>query len=160
MRTCRCVWVGVVRTRQGPRYVCTGAHTCCASCRTRPPPQAAAPSGNGTAGMPPHVYGVAANAYRQMMRDGAGQAILITGESGAGKTETSKLIMKCLAQLGAGAGAGAATPGAGAGAGCIEARVLESNPLLEAFGNAKTVRRLRRRLESLQLCCDAAQLPC
>ncbi|KAG1673181.1 hypothetical protein FOA52_015292 [Chlamydomonas sp. UWO 241] len=102
--------------------------------------QAAAPSVSGTAGMPPHVYGVAANAYKQMMRDGAGQAILITGESGAGKTETSKLIMKCLAQLGHAGAAGASAGPGSLGVGCIEARVLDSNPLLEAFGNAKTVR--------------------
>ncbi len=63
------------------------------------------------------------------------QAILITGESGAGKTETSKLIMSCLARLGA-----SSTSNGRSGATGIEQRVLQSNPLLEAFGNAKTVR--------------------
>eukprot|EP00798_Chlamydomonas_sp_ICE-L_P016611 gene16611-22853_t len=89
--------------------------------------------------MPPHVYATACAAYRQMLRDGDGQAILITGESGAGKTETSKLIMKCLAQLGGTHGdVFSMSSGAADGFVSVEQRVLESNPLLEAFGNAKT----------------------
>ncbi|MEW5306277.1 MAG: hypothetical protein WDW36_008751 [Sanguina aurantia] len=51
--------------------------------------------------LPPHVFATACSAYRQMLRDKCGQAILITGESGAGKTETAKHIMQCLAHLGA-----------------------------------------------------------
>ncbi|CAI5465851.1 unnamed protein product [Closterium sp. Yama58-4] len=58
------------------------------------------------------------------------QSILVSGESGAGKTETTKLLMQYLAYMG-----GRATEGRS-----VEAQVLESNPLLEAFGNAKTVR--------------------
>ncbi|KAJ9533759.1 hypothetical protein QJQ45_026789 [Haematococcus lacustris] len=98
--------------------------------------------------LPPHVYRVACAAYRQMLQDNSGQAILITGESGAGKTETSKLIMRCLASLGSperghASSMGGSSPssnGKGQGACGVEQKVLESNPLLEAFGNAKTLR--------------------
>jgi len=63
--------------------------------------------------------------FVQMKLDGVDQSILITGESGAGKTETSKIVMKYVAGLAGGSG--------------MEDRVLQTNPILEAFGNAKTV---------------------
>ncbi|GBF93032.1 hypothetical protein Rsub_05643 [Raphidocelis subcapitata] len=120
---------------------------------------AAEAGGAADGAAPPHVFSVASQAYWRMRREGKGQALLVTGESGAGKTETSKLIMKYLAYLGgyqpassgggssSGSESGAAAvaddaagaPGC-APAGSVEQRVLESNPLLEAFGNAKTVR--------------------
>ncbi|KAG2423997.1 hypothetical protein HXX76_014823 [Chlamydomonas incerta] len=77
-----------------------------------------------------------------MMAEGAGQAILVTGESGAGKTETAKLIMACLTHLGCHqSGRAAAGDGdGGSGMSGVEQKILESNPLLEAFGNAKTLR--------------------
>lgn len=104
-------------------------------------------------------------AYSAMMMDEQRQAILISGESGAGKTESAKLVMQYLAHR-AGSGSGAVgaglpsrvvpnTDGPGAAAGLggraasgnalgyaapVEEQVLESNPLLEAFGNAKTSR--------------------
>ncbi|CAI5986886.1 unnamed protein product [Closterium sp. NIES-65] len=71
-----------------------------------------------------------ASPFWAMLDCGESQSILVSGESGAGKTETTKLIMQYLAYMG-----GRATEGRS-----VEAQVLESNPLLEAFGNAKTVR--------------------
>lgn len=83
----------------------------------------------------PHTYAVAEAAYSAMMIDEKRQAILISGESGAGKTESAKMVMQYLAHRSGskfGDTIGSATP--------IEQQILESNPLLEAFGNAKTVR--------------------
>ncbi|KAL9236379.1 hypothetical protein vseg_011058 [Gypsophila vaccaria] len=75
----------------------------------------------------PHVYATADAAYDKMMRDGVNQSIIISGESGSGKTETAKLAMQYLAILG----------GGGDG---IEHEVLKTNCILESFGNAKTSR--------------------
>ncbi|CAI5502052.1 unnamed protein product, partial [Closterium sp. Naga37s-1] len=80
----------------------------------------------------PHVFAIADNAYRAMREERRSQSILISGESGAGKTETTKLVMEYLASVGGRAHS--------EGERSIENQVLESNPLLEAFGNAKTVR--------------------
>ncbi|KAL0313787.1 UNVERIFIED_CONTAM: Myosin-15, partial [Sesamum calycinum] len=66
-----------------------------------------------------------------MMSEGCSQSILVSGESGAGKTETTKLIMQYLTYVGGRAAGDDRT---------VEQQVLESNPLLEAFGNARTVR--------------------
>ncbi|XP_044471628.1 myosin-15 [Mangifera indica] len=79
----------------------------------------------------PHVFAVADASYRAMMNDGQSQSILVSGESGAGKTETTKLIMQYLTYVGGRAAGDDRT---------VEQQVLESNPLLEAFGNARTVR--------------------
>ncbi|KAK9131389.1 hypothetical protein Sjap_011876 [Stephania japonica] len=79
----------------------------------------------------PHVFAVADAAYRAMMNETRSQSILVSGESGAGKTETTKLIMQYLTYVGGRASGDDRT---------VEQQVLESNPLLEAFGNAKTVR--------------------
>ncbi|KAH9659167.1 Myosin-11 [Citrus sinensis] len=79
----------------------------------------------------PHVFAVADVAYRAMVNEGKSNSILVSGESGAGKTETTKMLMRYLAFL----GGRTATEGR-----TVEQQVLESNPVLEAFGNAKTVR--------------------
>ncbi|XP_059432399.1 myosin-6-like isoform X3 [Corylus avellana] len=79
----------------------------------------------------PHPFAVADAAYRLMINEGKSQAILVSGESGAGKTESTKLLMAYLAYMGGRAAAEGRT---------VEQQVLESNPVLEAFGNAKTVR--------------------
>ncbi|AES81671.2 putative myosin ATPase [Medicago truncatula] len=80
----------------------------------------------------PHPFAVADAAYRLMINEGISQSILVSGESGAGKTETTKLLMRYLAYMG---GRAAVAEGR-----TVEQKVLESNPVLEAFGNAKTVR--------------------
>ncbi|EFC37173.1 myosin [Naegleria gruberi] len=79
---------------------------------------------------PPHVYALAETAYKNMKNNGDSQCVIISGESGAGKTEASKLIMQYIA----------AVSGDGVGVDRVKRIILESNPLLEAFGNAKTVR--------------------
>ncbi|XP_065849249.1 myosin-17-like [Euphorbia lathyris] len=79
----------------------------------------------------PHVFAVADVAYREMIKEGKSNSILVSGESGAGKTETTKMLMRYLAYLGGRSGVEGRT---------VEQQVLESNPVLEAFGNAKTVR--------------------
>uniref|UniRef100_A0ACD5TEB0 Uncharacterized protein n=1 Tax=Avena sativa TaxID=4498 RepID=A0ACD5TEB0_AVESA len=79
----------------------------------------------------PHVFAIADVSYRQMINEGKSNSILVSGESGAGKTETTKLLMTYLAFLGGRSKTGGRT---------VEQQVLESNPVLEAFGNAKTVR--------------------
>ncbi|KAL8152977.1 hypothetical protein V2J09_010737 [Rumex salicifolius] len=81
--------------------------------------------------MKPHPFAIADIAYRHMINDGISQAILVSGESGAGKTETTKMLMQYLAYMG-GRQVGEERT--------VEQQVLESNPVLEAFGNAKTVR--------------------
>ncbi|KAK3164631.1 hypothetical protein QOZ80_1AG0022100 [Eleusine coracana subsp. coracana] len=79
----------------------------------------------------PHVFAIADAAYRAMINEGKSNSILVSGESGAGKTETTKMLMRYLAHLGGRSGVEGRT---------VEQQVLESNPVLEAFGNAKTVR--------------------
>ncbi|QCD89251.1 DNA topoisomerase III [Vigna unguiculata] len=79
----------------------------------------------------PHPFAIASSAYRKMINEEKSQSILVSGESGAGKTESTKMLMHYLAFL----GGRAATEGRS-----VEQQVLESNPVLEAFGNAKTVR--------------------
>ncbi|KAL7540528.1 hypothetical protein ACHAXR_010173 [Thalassiosira sp. AJA248-18] len=97
----------------------------------------------------PHVYSVADRSYRQMMSEQRkSQSILISGESGAGKTETTKIVMLYLTTLGSAhtesspseAIIGTDNVGNGDEKLSIMERVLQSNPILEAFGNAKTLR--------------------
>jgi myosin heavy subunit len=76
----------------------------------------------------PHIFAIAANAYRGMRDERTPQAIIISGESGAGKTEATK---KCLQYF---------TVVAGSRIAGMDDRVLAANPILECFGNAKTVR--------------------
>ncbi|XP_035843960.1 myosin-9 isoform X8 [Helianthus annuus] len=79
----------------------------------------------------PHVFAIAEVAFREMVTEGKSNSILVSGESGAGKTETTKMLMRYLAYVGGHKGIEGRT---------VEQQVLESNPVLEAFGNAKTVR--------------------
>lgn len=83
------------------------------------------------AGLDPHVYETSCMAYRGLAVDGKHQSILVSGESGAGKTETVKIVMRHLSSV---------TSGSGEKSSRVVQRVLDGQPLLEAFGNAKTVR--------------------
>ncbi|GAW82273.1 myosin C [Plasmodium gonderi] len=78
----------------------------------------------------PHIFSIANSAYLGMCKNNKSQTILISGESGAGKTESTKYVMKFLACAGSDIKKRS----------LIECQILESNPLLEAFGNAKTLR--------------------
>ncbi|DAA26387.1 unconventional myosin-VI isoform X3 [Bos taurus] len=77
--------------------------------------------------MPPHVFAIADKAFRDMKVLKMSQSIIVSGESGAGKTENTKFVLRYL------------TESYGSGQD-IDDRIVEANPLLEAFGNAKTVR--------------------
>ncbi|XP_043075153.1 myosin VIa isoform X4 [Puntigrus tetrazona] len=77
--------------------------------------------------LPPHVYAIADKTYRDMKVLKMSQSIIVSGESGAGKTENTKFVLRYL------------TTSYGTGQD-IDERIVEANPLLEAFGNAKTVR--------------------
>jgi myosin-5 len=101
---------------------------------------------------PPHLYAIADRSYKALTETNENQAVLISGESGAGKTEASKHIMAYLAMVSEGAGGskpGSATKNGDApftrarretvGA-SVERLVLQTSPVLEAFGNAKTIR--------------------
>ncbi|XP_034046089.1 unconventional myosin-Ie isoform X3 [Thalassophryne amazonica] len=79
---------------------------------------------------PPHIYALADNMYRNMMIDRENQCVIISGESGAGKTVAAKYIMGYISRV----------SGGGAKVQHVKDIILQSNPLLEAFGNAKTLR--------------------
>jgi myosin heavy subunit len=77
--------------------------------------------------MPPHCFQIAADAYKRLLDEGMNQAVIISGESGAGKTEATKTVLQYLSDV-----AGSTSN--------VEQQILQSNPCLEAFGNAKTIR--------------------
>ena len=87
----------------------------------------------------PHVYKVVARAYRDMLANKKNQALVVSGESGAGKTETTKIALRCLAKLGGGFQT-SADVGRKTLFDSVESVLLSANPALEAFGNAKTAR--------------------
>jgi len=112
---------------------------------------------------PPHVYATAEDAYRKLVQSHTPQCVLVSGESGSGKTEAAKRLMEYIAAVasdgagggglaqgrkpkgggGGGGGGGAAAAGGGSSGvdvAMVKDRLLQSNPLLEAFGNAKTLR--------------------
>ncbi|KAJ8259168.1 hypothetical protein COCON_G00181800 [Conger conger] len=83
---------------------------------------------------PPHIYSIADNAYNDMLRNRENQSMLITGESGAGKTVNTKRVIQYFAIVAA-LGDAAVKKG-----GTLEDQIIEANPAMEAFGNAKTLR--------------------
>lgn len=94
--------------------------------------------------VPPHVFAITDTAYRSMLQDREDQSILCTGESGAGKTENTKKVIQYLAYVAASKPKSSSiTPHAASAAlfiGELEQQLLQANPILEAFGNAKTVK--------------------
>jgi len=83
--------------------------------------------------VPPHIFAIAEGAFQGMMQGGKNQSILITGESGAGKTENTKKVISYFASIGATGKKKEGEPG-------LEDKIVQTNPVLEAWGNAKTVR--------------------
>uniref|UniRef100_A0AAV2M7K7 Myosin heavy chain n=1 Tax=Knipowitschia caucasica TaxID=637954 RepID=A0AAV2M7K7_KNICA len=88
---------------------------------------------------PPHIFSISDNAYQFMLQDRENQSILITGESGAGKTVNTKRVIQYFATI-AVAGGKKAESAPGKMQGSLEDQIIAANPLLEAYGNAKTVR--------------------
>uniref|UniRef100_A0A8C3AJV6 Myosin heavy chain, fast skeletal muscle-like n=1 Tax=Cyclopterus lumpus TaxID=8103 RepID=A0A8C3AJV6_CYCLU len=86
---------------------------------------------------PPHIFSISDNAYQAMLTDRENQSILITGESGAGKTVNTKRVIQYFATI---AVAGGAKKETSKIQGSLEDQIIAANPLLEAYGNAKTVR--------------------
>ncbi|XP_053304206.1 unconventional myosin-Vb isoform X2 [Spea bombifrons] len=86
-------------------------------------------SGQNMGDMDPHIFAVAEEAYKQMARDEKNQSIIVSGESGAGKTVSAKYAMRYFATVG---GSASETN--------VEEKVLASSPIMEAIGNAKTTR--------------------
>ncbi|KAL2091250.1 hypothetical protein ACEWY4_013513 [Coilia grayii] len=88
---------------------------------------------------PPHIFSISDNAYQFMLQDRENQSVLITGESGAGKTVNTKRVIQYFATV-AVSGQKKAEPVPGKMQGSLEDQIIAANPLLEAYGNAKTVR--------------------
>uniref|UniRef100_A0A671RT17 Unconventional myosin-Va-like n=1 Tax=Sinocyclocheilus anshuiensis TaxID=1608454 RepID=A0A671RT17_9TELE len=86
-------------------------------------------SGQNMGDMDPHIFAVAEEAYKQMARDERNQSIIVSGESGAGKTVSAKYAMRFFA-----------TVSGSASEANVEEKVLASNPIMESIGNAKTTR--------------------
>jgi myosin heavy chain 6/7 len=90
--------------------------------------------------MPPHLFAIVDNAYQNMLQEHDNQSMLITGESGAGKTENTKKVVMYIAKVAGNPKKADAVVEAGKIAGSLDEQIVEANPLMEAFGNAKTVR--------------------
>ncbi|XP_077139780.1 myosin heavy chain, skeletal muscle, adult-like [Ranitomeya variabilis] len=89
---------------------------------------------------PPHIFSISDNAYQFMLTDRENQSVLITGESGAGKTVNTKRVIQYFATVAAIGDGGKKKEPTNQNKGTLEDQIIQANPLLEAFGNAKTVR--------------------
>uniref|UniRef100_A0A803TIK0 Myosin heavy chain 3 n=1 Tax=Anolis carolinensis TaxID=28377 RepID=A0A803TIK0_ANOCA len=89
---------------------------------------------------PPHIFSISDNAYQFMLTDRENQSILITGESGAGKTVNTKRVIQYFATIAATGDVSKKKESQSKMKGTLEDQIISANPLLEAFGNAKTVR--------------------
>ncbi|KAG5346146.1 MYSA protein, partial [Acromyrmex charruanus] len=90
--------------------------------------------------VPPHIFAISDGAYVNMLTNNENQSMLITGESGAGKTENTKKVIAYFATVGASTKKDKEAEAASQKKGSLEDQVVQTNPVLEAFGNAKTVR--------------------
>ncbi|KAF8582203.1 myosin 5 [Ramaria rubella] len=98
-------------------------------------------SGRRKGELEPHLFAIAEDAYTAMSSDGQGQTIIVSGESGAGKTESAKLIMRFLASVNPPNNKGKSRTKVSLDESSeVEQQILATNPILEAFGNAKTTR--------------------
>ncbi|XP_070153038.1 myosin heavy chain, muscle isoform X17 [Polyergus mexicanus] len=88
--------------------------------------------------VPPHIFAISDGAYVNMLTNSENQSMLITGESGAGKTENTKKVIAYFATVGASTKKDKEESDKKKGS--LEDQVVQTNPVLEAFGNAKTVR--------------------
>ena len=84
--------------------------------------------------VPPHLFAISEGAYQGMMNQSRDQSMLITGESGAGKTENTKKVITYLAMVATGSGKKSEKKVS------LEDQIVATNPILESYGNAKTAR--------------------
>eukprot|EP00924_Labyrinthula_sp_SR-Ha-C_P015036 augustus_masked-scaffold_9-processed-gene-6.5-mRNA-1 protein AED:0.07 eAED:0.07 QI:0/-1/0/1/-1/1/1/0/1819 len=94
----------------------------------------------GSRKLPPHVYGVADDAFNAMISTGESQSCIVSGESGAGKTEATKVFLQYISEKSKRAVSSNSESTRQEESHDLQQKILESNPILEAFGNAKTVR--------------------
>ena len=80
--------------------------------------------------MPPHIYALVDQTYNEMVRDSTSHSILISGESGAGKTEAMKIALEYISMASAQRGQRVSEE--------VAIRLTQTNPVMEALGNAKT----------------------
>ena len=92
-------------------------------------------SANSRTTLPPHIYALVGATFGQMMTESVSQSILISGESGAGKTEAMKICLTFIAELSAGKAGGS-----NSSEDDVAGRLMQTNPVMEAIGNAKTIR--------------------
>ncbi|KAG7271839.1 hypothetical protein CRUP_023749 [Coryphaenoides rupestris] len=93
--------------------------------------------------VPPHIFSISDNAYQYMLTDRENQSILITGESGAGKTVNTKRVIQYFATIASYGDTSKKEQLGGRMQGTLEDQIIQANPLLEAFGNAKTGKFIR-----------------
>ncbi|KAI8330711.1 P-loop containing nucleoside triphosphate hydrolase protein [Chlamydoabsidia padenii] len=97
-------------------------------------------SGRRRGELEPHLFAIAEDAYRCMIREKTNQTIVVSGESGAGKTVSAKFIMRYFATADDKDTVGKVAKDGGAEMTEVEEQILATNPIMEAFGNAKTTR--------------------